>query len=294
MFLHAFLTQISVRMGIPMQFNQQLLYAFTLAATLLCSTSFAQQDGKALLSECLKSQADEFQPLSKSRDAVYQKFSNRSLSIRSILRWLELDPKTADAKRVKEIAALEIRLKTLKDNASLTSTDATNNVAATIESTNVMLEDIKDERDTAVKPFAREFTALQRKYKAQETQLKPVMLELFREAGNAEATANLNRSYGSFSYSSGTASATYKGEGESKSAAICYIYLANEKIAKEELGMVNDKYPVAYRSNNQLEILVGNCRVTIYSAGKKLNGKQLDSSLLSFVDVEKLEAMMTP
>jgi len=278
-----------------MQVNRkQAVIAFTLFAISLGSTCFAQQDNKALMDQCLKAHAEEFQPVVKERDRLYQKHSNYVLSIRSILRWLEQDPKTANAKRLKEIASLEARLQALKDQAQLTSDQGTKDVATTVESTSVMLEELKDEHDLKTKPFTRKFSALQRKYKTAETKLKPVLLELFREQGNSEATAELIRSYGSFSYSSGTASSSYKREGQSKSAAICYIYLVNEKVGQEKFGLFAEKYPVAYRSKNQLEVLVGNVRVTVYSSDSELNDQQLDATLTNLVDLDALEALLMP
>lgn len=285
-----------------MQFsNKQTLIAFSLVVFALASPCLAQQDDKALVAECLKVHADEFQPLAHQRAALYQSHSNYLLSVRSILRWLEQDPKTADARRLKEIAGLEARLQALKDKANLTSQEGIKDVAATVEATNVMLEELKDQHDLTVKPLSRKFTALQRKYKTAESKLKPVMLKLFREQDNSEATADaaaqrnsLNRSYGSFSYSSGTASGSYKREGENTSAAICYIYLVNEKVAQEKNGLFASKYPIAYRSKNQLEVLVGNVRVTISSSDPELNDKQLDATLTSLVDFEALEEILAP
>ena len=158
----------------------------------------------------------------------------------------------------------------------------------------MLLEDLKDSHAQNVKPLNRQFSALQRKYKAAETKLKPVMLKLFREQGNSETTANLTRSYGSFSYSTGATSGSYKREGQSKSAAICYIYLINEKVGQEKYGLFAETHPVAYRSESQLEVLVGNVRVTIYSSDPELNDKQLDATLTSLVDFEALEAILAP
>ena len=278
-----------------MQLNsKQVILAFTFSVISLGSTCFAQQDDKALLAECLKAHLEEFQPLMMKRDGLYQKHSNYVLSIRSILRWLDQDPKTADTKRLKEIAGLEARLKALKDQADLTSDQGTKDVAATIESTNVMLEDLKDQHDLKVKPLNQQFTALQRKYKAVEKKLKPSMLKLFRDQGTSEATAELTRNYGSFSYSAGTASGSYKRTGQSKSAAICYIYLVNEKMGQKKYGLFAEKYPIAHQSKSQLEVLVGNARVTIYSSDPELNGNQIGATLTSLIDLEALEALLAP
>ena len=277
-----------------MQFRKQLSVVLAMAAASLASTSFGQQGGKALLKECLRAQAQEFLPLAQERDAVYQELSNRSSSLRSIAYWLDNDYKTADAKRIQKIAALEVQLKALKEYANLTSAEAIKNVAATVESANSMLDDIGDERDRAIKPFSRKLSTLQRKYVAQEAALNPVMIALFREKGAVESTASLVRSYDSFSYSSGTASATYIREGGDKSAAICYIYLFNDKVGKEEYGLFLGKYPIAYQNRNQLEVLIGKTRVTIYAAEKDLGGNQLEATLLSLVDIEKFEAMLAP
>ena len=274
--------------------NPRIAIAFTVIAISLGTTCFAQQDDKALLTECLRVHAEEFQPVVIERDGLYQKHSNYVLSIRSILRWLEQDPQTADAKRLKEIAGLEARLQALKDQANLTSDQGIKDVAATVESTNAMLEDLKNKHDLKVKPLTRQFTALQRKYKTAETKLKPVMLKLFREQGSSGAAADLTRSYGSFSYSSGATSGSYKREGQIKSAAICYIYLINEKVGQEKYELFAEKYPVAYRSKSQLEVLVGNARVTIYSSDPDLTDKQLDTTLANLVDFEALEVMLAP
>jgi len=274
--------------------NPRIAIAFTVIAISLGTTCFAQQDDKALLTECLRAHAEEFQPVVTERDGLYQKHSNYVLSIRSILRWLKQDPHTANAKRLKEIASLEARLQALKDQANLTSDQATKDVAATVESTNVMLADLKDQHARKVKPLARQFSALQLKYKTAETKLKPVLLKLFREQGNSKTTADLTRSYGSFSYSTGATSGSYKREGQNKSAAICYIYLINEKVGQERYGLFADKYPVAYRSKGQLEVLVDKVRVTIYSSDPELNDKQLDTTLANLVDFEALEAMLVP
>ena len=278
-----------------MQLNsKQVVIALALAVISLGSTCVGQQEGKALLTECFKAHAEEFQPLAKERDGLYQKHSNYVLSLRSILRWLEQDPKTANAKRLKEIAGLEARLQALKDQANLTSDLGTKDVVATVAATNGILKKLKDQHNLQVKPLTKQFTTLQRKYKAAETKLKPVMLKLLREQGNSGATAELIRSYGSFSYSSGTVNGSYKREGQNKSAVICYIYLVNEKMGQEKFGLFAEKYPIAFRSQSQLEVLVGNVRVTIYSSDPELNDKQIDATLKSIVDFEALEAMLAP
>ena len=278
-----------------MQLNsKQVVIALALAVISLGSTCVGQQEDNALLAECFKAHAEEFQPLAKERDGLYQKHSNYVLSLRSILRWLEQDPKTANAKRLKEIAGLEARLQALKDQANLTSDLGTKDVVATVAATNGILKKLKDQHNLQVKPLTKQFTTLQRKYKAAETKLKPIMLKLLREQGNSEATAELIRSYGSFSYSSGTVNGSYKREGQNKSAVICYIYLVNEKMGQEKFGLFAEKYPIAFRSQSQLEVLVGNVRVTIYSSDPELNDKQIDATLKSIVDFEALEAMLAP
>ena len=274
--------------------NLRIAIAFTVIAISLRTTCFAQQDNKALLTECLRAHAEEFQPVVTEREGLYQKHSNYVLSVRSILRWLKQDPQTADAKRLKEIAGLEARLQALKDQANLTSDQSTKDVAATVEYTHAMLEALKNKHDLKVKPLTRQFTALQRKYKTAETRLKPVMLKLFREQGSSGAAADLTRSYSSFSYSTGATSGSYKRAGQNKSAAICYIYLINEKAGQEKYGLFAEKHPVAYRSKSQLEVLVGKVRVTIYSSDPELNDKQLDTTLTSLVDFKALEAMLAP
>ena len=164
--------------------NPRIAIAFTVIAISLRTTCFAQQDDKALLTECLRVHAEEFQPVVIERDGLYQKHSNYVLSIRSILRWLEQDPQTADAKRLKEIAGLEARLQALKDQANLTSDQGIKDVAATVESTNAMLEDLKNKHDLKVKPLTRQFTALQRKYKTAETKT---------QAGDAKAISRTRK-----------------------------------------------------------------------------------------------------
>ena len=273
---------------------KRIFIVFTLVTTFFASTSDAQQDDKALVQECLQAQAQEFQPLVKQRDAVYRKFSNRAASIRNILHWLEDDYETADQKRTNEIIALETRLAVLKENAKLTSEKALKDIPATVETGKVILEDISDEQDIAIKPFSRKLTALQRKYKPHETALESVMTGLFREKLKAKATNTLSKTYSLFSYSSGTSSATYRREGETTSAAICYIYLVNDKIGKEKYGLFKDKYPVSYRSRNQLEVLVGSARVTIYSSDKVVVDGGLDATLASLVDIEKLALFLQP
>ena len=274
--------------------SKQMVIALALIVMSLESTCFAQQEGKALLTECLKVHAEEFQPLAKERDGLYQKHSNYVLSIRSIVRWLEQDPQKADTKRLKEIAGLEARLQALKDQSNLTSDQNVKDVVATIEAANETLKKLKNQHSLKVKPLTRRFTTLQRKYKAAETKLKPVMLKLLREKGNSKATAELTRSYGSFSYSSGTTNGSYKREGQSKSAVICYIYLVNEKTGQEKFGLFAEKYPIAYRSKSQLEVVVDNVLVTIYSSDPELNDKQIDETLTSLIDFEALEAMLAP
>ena len=189
---------------------------------------------------------------------------------------------------------MEARLQALKDQANLTRDLGTKDVVATVAATNGILKKLKDQHNLQVKPLTKQFTTLQRKYKAAETKLKPVMLKLLREQGNSEATAELIRSYGSFSYSSGTVNGSYKREGQNKSAVICYIYLVNEKMGQEKFGLFAEKYPIAFRSQSQLEVLVGNVRVTIYSSDPELNDKQIDATLKSIVDFEALEAMLAP
>ena len=274
--------------------HPRIAIAFTVIAIFLGTTCFAQQDDKALLTECLRAHAEEFQPVATEREGLYQKHSNYVLSIRSILRWLKQDPQTANAKRLKEIAALEARLQALKDQANLTSDQNAKDVAATVATANAILKKLKDQHNVKKKPLTTKFATLQRKYKAAETRLKPVMLKLFREQGNSETTEKLTRSYGSFSYSTGATSGSYKREGQNKSAAICYIYLINEKVGQEKYGLFAEKYPVAYRSKNQLEVLVDKVRVTIYSSEPELNDKQLDTTLANLVDFEALEAMLAP
>ena len=277
-----------------MQFSKQLSVVLAIAAVSFTSTSFGQQDDKALLQECLRAQAEEFLPLAEQRDEVYHKFSSRSTSVRSILTWLEDDYKTADAKRIQEIASLENRLKALKKYANLTSSEAIKDTAAAEEAAKKLLANIEDERDLAIKPFSRKLSALRRTYKARELNLNPVIMNLFREKGDSKSSASLKKSYGSFSYSSGTSSATYKREGKEASSAICYIYLFNDKVGKVRYGKFLDKYPIAYKNKNQLEVLVGETRVTINTAETKLGGNQIEETLSGLVDFEKFEALLAP
>ena len=277
-----------------MRFCKQLSVVLSIVTTCFASVSSAQEDEKALFQECLQAQAQVFLPLTQEQDAVYQKFIDRATSIRSIMGWLKDDYKTANAKRILEIATLENRLKALKNNANLTSAEATRNVAATVKTAKLLLDENDDERVSAIKPFSRKRAVLQREYKAKELTLSPAVLGLFREKGDLDSTASLIKSHGSFSYSSGTSSATYKRKGDDKSAAICYIYFFNDKVGKKEFGRFLDKYPISYRSSNQLEILVGRARVSISSADRNLGRKQLDATLASLVDIAKLESMLAP
>ena len=271
---------------------KQLSLILTLTVTLLGSTSFGQQDDKTLFQECLQAQDQEFLPLTQERDALFQQFSSRATSVRRILTWLEEDYRTADAKRKTEIELLESRLKTLKENAKLTSPEATKNVATSIETANAMIADIEKQQDAAIKPFSRKLFALKREHKAQELTLEPIMMSLFRDRGDSQTTSALRKRYGSFSYSAGNSSATYKLEGKEKSAVICYIYLSNEKVGKQEYGLFNNKYPIAYRGSNQLEIIVGRTLITIYASDRRWAGKQLNATLSSLIDIEKLEMML--
>ena len=148
---------------------KQLFVLLAFGTTLLAAPGFAQQSDKAILQTCLHAQAEEFLPLAQARDAVYHEFTNRGAAIRSISLWLEDDYETANAKLKKEIAALETRLKALKENANLTSDDATKNLAATMETINGLSEEISDEQEIAIKPFSRKLSALQRHYEPQET-----------------------------------------------------------------------------------------------------------------------------
>ena len=75
---------------------------------------------------------------------------------------------------------------------------------------------------------------------------------------------------------------------------ICYIYLVNEKTGQEKFGLFAEKYPIAYRSKSQLEVVVDNVLVTIYSSDPELNDKQIDETLTSLIDFEALEAMLAP
>ena len=133
-----------------MQLNsKQVVIALALAVISLGSTCVGQQEGKALLAECFKAHAEEFQPLAKERDGLYQKHSNYVLSISNILRWLEQDPKTANAKRLKEIAGLEARLQALKDQANLTSDQNAKDVAATATA-NAILKKLKNQHNVCL------------------------------------------------------------------------------------------------------------------------------------------------
>ena len=273
---------------------RQFLAIVTLAATFFAPPSFAQQDDKALLQDCLRAQAKEFQPLVQQQSEIYKEFTNRAAAIRNIKYWLEEDYKTADVKRIQEIAALEARLKVLKDNANLTRGKAASEAEASEDATHRMLKKLDDARNKAVEPLSRKLSALRRNYKRQEIILDPVMMGLFRERGNTDATTNLKKSFGTFSFSSGTASATYKRKDALESAAICFIYLVNDKVGKKKYGLFNDKHPIVYRSQHKLEILVGQTRVTISSSDKAIVDNGLDAALSSLVDIKKLESMLAP
>ncbi len=278
--------------GEQMKLRKQILAACTLSALFFGSTCIAQQDEKALFEQCLKSQAEEFQPLARERDAVQRKYSSRTSAVRYIIRWLEKDPETADAHRLEEIATLEAKLEAFKANANFTSAEAIKDVATAVESANVMVEDISDELNIAIKPLARKKSSLQRKYEKQEKQLKPVLAGIFRESGGSEATTGLTRAYGSFSYSAGIANASYKRGEDRKTVCNCFLYLGNDKKADEELGEFADKYPIASRSKYQLDVIVGSCRVSAYSTDKQLLEEGLDAAMSSLVDFEKLERLL--
>jgi hypothetical protein len=262
-----------------------------LAAVTIPVTVTAQDDAKALVNEFLKAHAEEFKPLKNDKSSVEQKFSGRRYAIQRILYWLKEDPKTADSKRLKEIAEAEARLAELKANADLTSAAGIKDVKATVENANILIEDIDDERTMALKPFKRKLSALERKYEEQEDKLEPIIEGLFREQG-IESGSELTRSYASFNYSSGSGSGSFKMKGEDKTACGCGIYLADEKPAKEKLGKLNDKYPICYSSKTQLEIRVGAARVTIYSSNPKYTDKALGETLTNLVDLEKLESLV--
>lgn len=271
--------------------------AMTSAATLFLlvaivpSTGFSQSDAKALVDDLVKAHAEEFKPLKAQQSTVEQQFSSRRYAIQRIIYWLKEDPKTADAKRLREIAEIEARLAELKSNAELTSAKSIDDVKSTIETANVTIEDINDERMLALKPINRKFSALQRKYRDQEEKLEPVIEGLFRESG-INSASELKRSYASFNYSSGSASGNFKKDGDKKTVCTCMIYLADDKPAKEKLGKLNDTYPICYAAKTQMEIRVGNARVTIYSSNSKFNDKAIGETLSNVVDLEKLASLV--
>jgi len=270
--------------------NSKTMFALATAIVLLVSNNLmAQSEEAALLADCLKVHAEKFQPLEINRKSTYSKFSNKSSAVRSIIRWIENDPKSADAKRLEEIARLEILLEGMKSNATLTTPESLNDIETAIEEANILIEDIDDERKSALRPFERERSKLTRSFKDQESKLQPIMKSLFRETA-----AGLNRKYASFSYANGSANANYKKDKKTSSAVSCFIYLANAKPAKKKLGKAKDKYPIAYQSKNQIEILVGPTRVTAYSSDADFNDKKLADTLFELVDLEKLETLATP
>jgi hypothetical protein len=270
--------------------NLKTMLTLAAASVLLISnTLMAQSEEAALLTDCLKAHADAFQPLEVKRKALYNKFANKSSAVRSIVRWIEDNPKSADSKRLDEIARLETLLAGMKSNAALTGAEALKDPETAIEDANVLIEDIDDERKTALRPIERERSKLTRSFKDQESKLEPVMEGLFRETG-----AGVKRKYASFSYANGSANATFQQEEKGPTVVTCYIYLVNTKPAKEKLGKAKDKYPIAYQSKNQIEILVGPTRVTAYSSNKDFNDKKLADTLFELVDLEKLETLATP
>jgi hypothetical protein len=264
--------------------------AFLIVAT-LSTTAFSQSDAKALVDGLVKAHADEFKPLKAEKSTVEQQFSSRRYAIQRIIYWLKENPKTANAKRLQEIAELEARLAELKSNAELTSPEGIGDLKSTVETANITIEDINDERTIALKPLKRKLSALQRKYEDQEEDLEPFIEGLFRESG-IDSASELKRSYASFNYSSGSASGNFKKDGDKKTVCTCMIYLADDKPAKKELGKLNDKYPICYAAKTQMEIRVGNARVTIYSSNSKYNDKAIGTTLSDVVDLEKLASLV--
>jgi len=68
--------------------------------------------------------------------------------------------------------------------------------------------------------------------------------------------------------------------------------LVNDKVAAEKLGKLDNRFPIVRRSKNQLEVLVGNCRVTGYSTDEACNEDSLDAMLSDLFDFDKLEALL--
>jgi len=62
--------------------------------------------------------------------------------------------------------------------------------------------------------------------------------------------------------------------------------------AQKDLGKVADKYTIVSKSTNQLDVLVGNGMVNIYTSDRKLNGDNLEKALLELLDLEKLAELM--
>lgn len=262
-----------------------------LSAFLIPTIGFSQSEEAALVGELVTAHAEDFKPLKAEKIAVEQKFSSRRYAIQRILYWLKEDPKTADAKRLQEIAEIEARLAELKANALLTSADSINDLDSTVETANIAIEDVDDERTIALKPLKRKLSALQRKYKEREDKLEPIIEGLFRETG-IDSASSLNRSYASFNYSSGSASGNFKKDGNNKTVCTCTIYLADEKPAKKKLGKFNDQYPICYVSRTQMEIRIGTARVTIYSGDTVFNDKVIGKTLADVVDLEKLASLV--
>ncbi len=253
----------------------------------------AQDDNKALIDECVQAQKEKFEPLQTKSTNLYGVHSARSSVYYEIIRWLEANPEDAEANRQHEIEKAEARLEELKAAQNLTSGDAVSEdkVAKTIEEAHVKIEDIGDDRTVAMRPLDREKSALQREFSDQEDKLEPFMESLFPEQGSGELTSDLARSYASFSYSTAQASGQYKRDGKTLACSL-RIYLVAPQRAQKDLGKVADKYTIVSKSTNQLDVLVGNGMVNIYTSDRKLNGDSLEKVLLELLDLEKLAELM--
>ncbi|MEL7498067.1 MAG: hypothetical protein AAFN77_10680 [Planctomycetota bacterium] len=252
----------------------------------------AQQEEQALVTACIDAQKTKFRPLKKQSDAIYNRFANQSSATREVIRWLEDNPAVAEEKRLAEVARLTARLEAMKSLKDLTTGDALKDVKTTIETGHSQMEDLNDARADELRPIERQRSALQREFKDQEDKLEPIMEALFFEKGNNELTKDLNRNYASFSYLSGESGGQFKKGDVNSTVCSLRVYLVHDSIADEKLGKLDEKYPIVSQRDSQLEILVGDALVTLYSSKSEYNKENLGKTLTGLVDLEKLQSLL--
>lgn len=252
----------------------------------------AQDDAvKKMVNECLEANRTKFKPLKAESDAIYSKYSYRSSAARDVIRWLEENPAIAERKRQEEIAKLTARLEALKSMESKTTGDGLNDVKATVETVHTMIDDADDDRRSELRPLERKRSALQREFKDRENELEPIMEGLFFEKGANELTSELTRSYASFSYATAEASGQYKRGDKGSSVCNVRVTMIHEKKADEKLGKLDDKYPIVYKRDTQMDVLVGDVLVNVYSSDAAFKKDGLGKLLTGLVDLEKLMAI---